>query len=63
MIIYGVKLLGFESPRGIRFTRAALADAAKLYENIEVEENVGVLRNVRVGKDGLYADLHLTAFK
>ena len=86
-IIYGVKVCGFTSPncpnvpgqgrptKGTKYTRAALQQAARLYENIEVnwnhraknlgpyaerpaEDNVGVLRNVRLEADGLRAEFH-----
>eukprot|EP00913_Durusdinium_trenchii_P035346 g33076.t1 len=73
-VIFGVKVLGVTSKNGRTYSPKALAAAARLYEGIEVNidhpdrnhpgrergirESFGVLRNVAVRDDGVYADLH-----
>lgn len=73
-VIFGVKVLGVTSKNGRTYSPKALAAAARLYEGIEVNidhpdrgnparergirESFGVLRNVTIRDDGVYADLH-----
>ena len=73
-IIRGVKILGVESRNGRTYLPAALAEAARLYENAKVNVNhprgnpssprdyqdrIGAIRNVVVRSgEGLFADLH-----
>ena len=70
-IIYGVKVLGYESAHGYSYTEAAVKDAIPLYEGVAVNidhpkepgdrrssyDRFGKLVNPRLAKDGLYADL------
>lgn len=68
-VISGVKVLGTESANGRTYRPEALAAAVKLYEakpvNIDhldggrrsYRDRIGRLMNVRVGPDGIYADL------
>ncbi|MBC7350842.1 MAG: hypothetical protein H5U08_00640 [Thermogutta sp.] len=69
-VIYGVKVLGLESANGRVYLPEALQRAAALYEGKPVNvdhvsgsqlrsyrDRIGKLVNVRVGHDGLYADL------
>jgi len=76
-VIRGVKVLGRESKNGRTYSDRALADAARLYEGVQVNfdhdrkepyrerglmEGFGVLRDNAIRADGVYADLHyLTA--
>src|SRR5690606_38992070 len=73
-VIRGVKIIGFESVNGRSYSKAALQQAIGLYEGIKVNVNhpprglesaprsyadrLGVLRNVKLEKDGLRGDLH-----
>lgn len=73
-VIAGVKVLGRESSNGRTYSDRALADASKLYESVKVNidhpdkshpnaerkfiEGFGELRNCRIDKDGVFADLH-----
>ena len=72
-IIHDVKVLGRDSKNGRVYTQEAMNDAAKLYEGIsvnidhrdpdddsvrQISEQWGVLRNVKIGRDGVFADLH-----
>lgn len=72
-VVYGVKVLGRESKNGRVYSAEAIERAKGLYENAvvnadhpaqpgrdrSIQDRIGWLRNVRVGTDGLYADLHL----
>ena len=73
-IIYGVKIIGFESDNGRRYTKEALKQAISLYENIKVNvdhpkdpsdtrsayDRIGKLINVKfVEGKGLFGDLWL----
>lgn len=71
--IRNVKVLGRESKRGRTYSDAALRDACRLYEGIRVNfdhpdesnpaivrgffDQIGQLRNCKLGTDGVYADL------
>lgn len=73
-VIYRVKILGRESKNGRVYMRTAMADAARLYNNIavnidhpdratphadrSVRDRFGVLRNVTVEADSVFGDLH-----
>lgn len=72
-IIPGVKVLGYESRNGRRYTESAVKGAIDLYEGARVnvnhrkpnsgdrpyEQRIGVLRNVRLkAQEGLFGDLH-----
>ena len=70
-VIRGVKVLGRVSRNNREYTTRAMDQAAVLYEGIKlyldhdrkscergVGEFFGELRNVRVGSDGVFADLH-----
>jgi len=73
-VIRGVKVLGRESKNGRTYSDRAMQEAAKLYEGCEVNvdhpspenaskprgvmEGAGWLRGVKVGTDGVFADLH-----
>lgn len=73
-VIRGVKCLGRESKNGRVYADQALEDARGLYEGVDVNldhpapeavhadrkmhEGFGVLRDVRVLKEGVFADLH-----
>ena len=73
-VLHGVKILGFVSLNGRRYTVEALERACALYENAKVNVNhprhspqaprdyqdrIGNIRNVRFQKnEGLYADFH-----
>lgn len=71
-VIKGVKVLGGESRNGRRYSDAAMMRAPGLYEGVNVNidhpdqagktrgvmESVGVLKNVRYEKAGLFADFH-----
>lgn len=72
-VIRDVKIVGFTSVNGRRYTREALAAALPLYEGIKVNVNhpephqasrprsyqdrIGKLQNVRLAEDGLRGDL------
>jgi hypothetical protein len=72
-LIRGVKVLGFESSNGRRYTRVAVSRAKSMYEGVRVNidhpcaddpdqqrnisDRFGRLENVRETEDGLYADL------
>lgn len=72
-IIYGCKVLGYESKNGRRYLPEAVKAAANLYEGCSVrtnhprratdqrgvEEVFGWLESVEVRDDGMYADLHV----
>ena len=73
-IIYGVKIIGFESDNGRRYTKEALKEAISLYENVKVNvdhpkdpsdtrsayDRIGKLINVKfVEGKGLFGDLWL----
>ena len=66
-IVYGVKVLGFNSQNGRIYEQKAVQDAIQLYENAPVNKDhkieapsfsdrLGWLQNVRMRPDGLYAD-------
>lgn len=73
-VIRGVKLLGLDSRNARRYLPAALAQAARLYEDAKVNVNhpkghplaardyqdrIGSIRNVRVSEsEGLFGDFH-----
>jgi hypothetical protein len=72
-VIRGVKILGLESRNGRTYRPEALAEAAPLYEGAKVNVNhpkgsptlprdyrdrMGVIRNVGVRPEGLFADFH-----
>ncbi len=72
-VIRGVKILGLESRNGRSYLPEALAAAAPLYEGAKVNVNhpksgpagardyqdrIGVIRGVKAGGDGLFADFH-----
>lgn len=71
-IIYGVKILGLESANGRRYLAKAVRKAIPLYEGRSVrinhpkrpddqrdsEDVFGKLRNVEMGEDGSYGNLH-----
>ena len=72
-VIRGVKLLGLESSNGRTYLKEAVARAAHLYEGAKVNvdhpvgkagtprsysDRIGIIENVRVEPDGLYADFH-----
>ncbi len=71
-VIFGVKVLGYESKNGRRYLPEAVKAAATLYEGASVRINhprraadqrdaddvFGWLEGVEVRADGLYADLH-----
>lgn len=72
-VISGVKVLGLASRNGRTYDRAAVAEAAALYEGVKVNVNhpkgpaaaprdyqdrLGCLKNVRAENGGLFADLH-----
>ena len=72
-VIRGVKILGLESRNGRTYLPEALAAAAPLYEGAKVNVNhpkggpagprdyqdrIGVIRAVKAGGDGLFADFH-----
>lgn len=70
-VIPGIKIIGLTSKNGYDYSHKALSEAAKLYEGKQVNcdhirgsterkasDRFGKLLNVRVGNDGLYADLH-----
>ncbi len=72
-VIRGVKILGLESRNGRTYLPEALAAAAPLYEGAKVNVNhpkggpagprdyqdrIGVIRSVKAGGDGLFADFH-----
>ncbi len=69
-ILYHVKIAGFNSKNGRRYTREAFEKARDKYENCpifdghessrdSVEAIIGYIKNVRLEADGLYADAHL----
>ena len=66
-IVYGVKVLGFNSQNGRIYEQQAVQNAVSLYENAPVNKDhkvdapsfsdrLGWLQNVRLKPDGLYAD-------
>jgi hypothetical protein len=68
-VLKGVKILGLQSRNNRRYLPEAVAKAAPLYEGIKVnlnharesrsyQDRLGVLRNVAVRDDGLFADFH-----
>lgn len=71
-VILGVKCLGVESKNGRIYSQASLGQAVGLYENVDVNldhtagdptqrgmvEGFGVLKNAKLGTDGVFADLH-----
>lgn|GEM_PF-2164201 len=72
-VIRDVKILGRQSKKGHEYSESAIQQAAKLYEGLEVNLNHpkgnasevrdiadgwGQLKNVHVGTDGAYGDLH-----
>jgi len=70
-IIRGVKILGLESKNGRSYTPECVAKAKPLYEGAKVNVNhpagrsprsyqdrIGVIREVAIRQDGLYADFH-----
>ena len=72
-VIRGVKILGLQSRNGRSYLPEALAQAVSLYEDAKVNVNhpkgspggprnyqdrIGVIRNVKAGHDGLFADFH-----
>lgn len=71
-VIHGVKVLGRDSRNGRVYSATALDEAARLYEGVSVcldhpddphkvrsvADGWGVLRNARVAKEGVFADLH-----
>ena len=71
-LIKGVKVLGYNSSNDRTYLHEAVKRAAPLYEGCKVFEDhpegkrqrrvselVGRLVNVRIGEDGLYADLKI----
>jgi hypothetical protein len=72
-VLYGVKILGFQSRNGRTYTRRALEKAAHLYEGIsvyvnhpgraggdrDVKDKIGWLERVKLTDDGLRGNLHL----
>lgn len=70
-VIHGVKLLGTQSKHGREYPAATIAKAIPLYEGCKVNvdhvkpgerrslrDRIGVVRNVQLKEDGLYADFH-----
>lgn len=71
-VIRGVKLLGWTSRNGRRYTRGAGRDAVRLYEGVavnmdhgeradtprEIARQIGVIRAVREEAAGVFGDLH-----
>jgi hypothetical protein len=68
-VIRGVKILGEQSKNGRRYSRAALEQAAGLYENIAVNPDhredhgvfdaIGWIESPTIKPDGVYGDLHV----
>ncbi len=72
-IVYGVKLLGFTSKNGRKYSKAAMESAVQLYEGARVnlnhpkerpdaprgyQDRLGRVRNASVASDGLRGNLH-----
>jgi hypothetical protein len=73
-IIYGAKVVGFQSKNGGRYSKECLEAAKSMYEGAKcnlnhphrespgvdrnIEDRFGIFHNVRIGEDGAYADLH-----